>query len=213
MTSRDIALEAALEAASRKRPLQDILSRRLAESGLAPRDRALAEEIAFGALRRRLSLHLALGHVVSRPIARMQPALAEALRQGAYQILFLDRIPARAAVSETVEVVKARLGRKPGGMANAVLRALSRLIKEKGVRVEDLADPASALASRDGLFTVLSERLLPDPATNEAGWLAGSYGYLNRASPGGRCPKPRRAGPFGNAASSHPATCPAPTDS
>jgi len=177
MTSRDIALEAALEAASKKRPLQDVLSRRLAESGLAPRDRALAEEIAFGALRRRLSLHIALGRIVSRPIAKMQPALAEALRQGAYQILFLDRIPARAAVSETVEVVKARLGRKPGGMANAVLRALSRLVKEKGVGPDDLVNPPTALASRGGLFTTLSERLLPDPATDEAGWLAGSYGY------------------------------------
>jgi len=107
----------------------------------------------------------------------MQPALAEALRQGAYQILFLDRIPPRAAVSETVEVVKARLGRKPGGMANAVLRALSRLVKEKGGRAEDLGDPRTALASRGGLFTILSERLLPDPASDEAGWLAGSYGY------------------------------------
>jgi len=177
MTSRDIALEAALEAASKKRSLQDVLSRRLAVSALPPRDRALAEEIAFGALRRRLSLHLALGRVVSRPIAKMQAELAEALRQGAYQILFLDRIPARAAVSETVEVVKTRLGRKPGGMANAVLRALSRLVKEKGVGPDDMVDPTSALASRDGLFTVLSERLLPDPATDEAGWLAGAYGY------------------------------------
>ena len=50
MTSRDIALEAALEAARRACPLQDVLSRRLSESGLAFRDRALAEEVAFGAL-------------------------------------------------------------------------------------------------------------------------------------------------------------------
>ncbi|MHC5054525.1 MAG: transcription antitermination factor NusB [Planctomycetota bacterium] len=177
MTSRDIALEAALEAAERRCPLQDVLSRRLSESGLDSRDRALAEEVAFGALRRRLSLHLALGRVVSRPIAKMQPALAEALRQGAYQMLFLDRVPARAAVSETVELVKARLGRKPSGMANAVLRSLARLITGKGVRAEDLADPQAALASREGLFTTLSGALLPDPAAGEAAWLAGAYGY------------------------------------
>ncbi len=180
MTSRDIALDAALEAASGHRPLQDVLSRRLSESGLAPRDRALAEEVAFGALRRRLSLHLALGAVASRPIAKMQPALAEALRQGAYQILFLDRVPPRAAVSETVDLVKARLGRGPSGMANAVLRALARLVAGKGVSAEDLADladPRAALASRGRLFTTLGERVLPDPAADEAGWLAGSYGY------------------------------------
>jgi len=180
MTSRDIALGSALEAASGHRPLHDVLSRQLSESGLAPRDRALAEEVAFGALRRRLSLHLALGSVASRPIAKMQPALAEALRQGAYQILFLDRVPPRAAVSETVDLVKARLGRGASGMANAVLRALARLVTAKGVSAEDLldlADPQAALASRGGLFTTLSGALLPDPAADEAGWLGGSYGY------------------------------------
>jgi 16S rRNA (cytosine967-C5)-methyltransferase len=177
MTSRDIALDAALEAASARRPLQDVLSKRLSDSGLAPRDRALAEEVAFGALRRRLSLHLALGRVASRPIAKMQPALAEALRQGAYQILFLDRVPPRAAVSETVDLVKTRLGRGASGMANAVLRALSRLVTGKGVGAGDLADPQAALASHGGLFTTLSERLLPEPAADEAAWLGGSYGY------------------------------------
>lgn len=177
MTSRDIALDAALEAADRHAPLQDALSRRLSESGLAPRDRALAEEIAFGALRRRLSLNLALGRAVTRSLARMQPELAEALRQGAYQVLFLDRVPARAAVSETVELVKARLGTKPSGLANGVLRALARLVAGKGLRAGDLADPQAAIASRDGLFIELAERVLPDPDRDEAGWLAGAYGY------------------------------------
>ena len=177
MTPRDVALEAALEAAGRHCPLQEVLSRRFSESGLPPRDRALAEEIAFGALRRRLSLNLALGRVVSHSVAKMQPALAEALRQGAYQILFLDRVPARAAVNETVELVKKPLGRKPSGLANAVLRALSRLVTKKGVCSRDLRDPRKALASRGGLFVTLAERVLPDPESDEAGWLAGAYGY------------------------------------
>jgi 16S rRNA (cytosine967-C5)-methyltransferase len=45
------------------------------------------------------------------------------------------------------------------------------------VRAGDVADPRSALASRDGLFTILSKRVLPDPTSDEAAWLAGSYGY------------------------------------
>lgn len=177
MTSRDIALAAALEASSRRIPLQETLGRMLEGSGLDARDRALAEEIAFGTLRRRLQLQLALSRVVSAPMNKMQPALAEALRQGAYQVLFLDRVPARAAVNETVGIVKAGMGKEPASFANACLRALGRLVKKKGVAFDRLDDPRAALASREGRFIVLAERILPDPERDEAGWLAGAWGY------------------------------------
>jgi len=176
MDARAIALEAALEA-SRRRPLRDILAKALAASGLGRRDRALAEEIAFGSLRRRLALDLTLSRVVSRGPGRLDPALREALRQAAHQILFLDRVPGHAAVNETVSVVKARLGEGAAKLANAALRALVKLVKDKDAPPPAGVDARAALAARGGRFVILREAVLPDPADDLAGWLAGAYGY------------------------------------
>jgi len=177
MSPRDIALAAALEASARQIPLQDALSGLFAGSGLDRRDRALAEELALGALRRRLALDLVIGRASSRPVERMQPALAEALRQGAYQLLFLDRVPPHAAVNETVELVKARVGRRPADFANAVLRAVARLVSSRSSPRPDDELAPRALAARSGRFVILSEPILDDPRRDLAGWLAGSYGY------------------------------------
>ena len=177
MTSREIALAAALDASAREVPLHDVLADMLADSDLSRRDRALAEEIALGALRRRLQLDLVLARASSRPLGQMQRPLLEALRQAAYQVMFLDRVPAHAAVNEAVSLVKARLGQKPGAFANAVLRALSGLVAEKNVERPEGKALRRALHSRDGRFLLISEPLLPPPEGNLAGGLAASYGY------------------------------------
>jgi 16S rRNA (cytosine967-C5)-methyltransferase len=181
MTSRELALAASLDASAREAPLHDVLADMLTVSGLSRRDRALAEEIALGALRRRLQVDLVLARASARPLDRMQKPLLEALRQAAYQVMFLDRVPAHAAVNEAVTLVKARLGKKPGAFANAVLRAATRLVAEKNVE-ENIERPEGealrrALHSRDGRFLLLSEALLPPPEGDLAGWLSGSYGY------------------------------------
>ena len=177
MTSRDIALAAALDASFRAVPLQDVLADMLSASGLSRRDRALAGEIALGALRRRLQIDLVLARASSRDLERMQRPLLEALRQAAYQLMFLDRVPAHAAVSEAVSLVKASLGVKPGGFANAVLRAVSGFVGEKNVARPGGESLRRALYSRDGRFLLLSEELLPSPDDDPAGWLAAAYGY------------------------------------
>lgn len=97
----------------------------LGGSGLDPRDRALAGNLAFQTLRWRGTLDWALGHVVSRPLDQVEPGLRDVLRLGAWQLLH-GRMPDRAAVSATVEVAAAQLGRRTVGFANGVLRALAR---------------------------------------------------------------------------------------
>ena len=90
---------------------------------LDARDRALATELVYGVLRtrgallRRIEMHARRG--VSDPYTR------EALLVGAYQLLCLDRIPARAAVNEAVSSVERKRGRKMAGFANAVLRKVA----------------------------------------------------------------------------------------
>lgn len=115
----DEALDGALREAARETPLD-------------ARDRALAWELVYGVLRHRGTLDWRLDHVADRPIRRLPPGVATALRMAAYQLLYLDRIPASAAVNESVNLVKLvkGLGSKPGrdwaGFVNAVLRNLLR---------------------------------------------------------------------------------------
>jgi 16S rRNA (cytosine967-C5)-methyltransferase len=94
-------------------------------AGLGGRDRALAMQIAYGTVQRRLTLdHLAEG-LVRRPLASLEPIVLAGIRVGLFQLCFLDGIPAHAAVADTVELVKQE---SPGGagLVNAVLRRAAR---------------------------------------------------------------------------------------
>jgi 16S rRNA (cytosine967-C5)-methyltransferase len=93
--------------------------------GLEGRDRALAMQIAYGSVQRRITLdHLAQG-LVRRPLGSLEPVVLAGIRTGLFQLCFLDGIPAHAAVDETVELVKRE---SPGGagLVNAVLRRAAR---------------------------------------------------------------------------------------
>ncbi len=106
-----------------------------------PRDRALLTELVMGTLRRRGSVDRALSGHLPRPLASADPLARNALRLGAYQLLY-TRVPDRAALFETVEAVKEARGDKPAGFVNAVLRAM--------VRARKAALPANeGAASRD----------------------------------------------------------------
>ena len=99
----------------------DRARRRLAD----PRDRALAGEIAIGVQRRRAALDHLVQQAASRPPAAITPAALDLLRAAAYQLLFLDRIPAHAAVADTVEVARETGVGRAADFLNAVLRKLA----------------------------------------------------------------------------------------
>ena len=101
------------------------LDRGLQASRLNQRDRALATELVYGVLRRRLSLDRRIAPHSRRPLAELDAPVLEALRLGAYQLTHLDRVPPHAAVDATVNAVKAH-GRGAAGFVNAVLRTLLR---------------------------------------------------------------------------------------
>jgi 16S rRNA (cytosine967-C5)-methyltransferase len=92
------------------------------------RDRALATTIVNGVLRRRADLDRAIARVASRPPAEIDPPVLEALRIALYQVLFLDRVPAPAAVDGSVALVRRRCGRQAAAFANGVLRNCCRRI-------------------------------------------------------------------------------------
>jgi 16S rRNA (cytosine967-C5)-methyltransferase len=86
-------------------------------------------EITYGVLRRLSTIDWRLEPVLEKPLPRLPVAVQMLLRLGAYQLLFLDRIPQSAAVNESVNLARAFagiVGRDWSGFVNAVLRALLR---------------------------------------------------------------------------------------
>ena len=101
----------------------DVLHSSLLDS-LTERDGALVSEIALGCLRRQGEIDHFLTQTAQRGMGKLDPEVRVALRMGCYQMWFLDRIPDRAAVSESVEIVKCSPKRSAAGLVNAVLRKL-----------------------------------------------------------------------------------------
>ena len=95
-------------------------SSRLAK--LSSSDHGLATELVMGVLRWRSLLDQRLATASSQELDRMDPEVLAALRLGIYQLQFLSRIPARAAIFESVELVKAARKRSAASFVNAILR-------------------------------------------------------------------------------------------
>lgn len=85
-------------------------------------DRRLATELVYGVLRQKSCLDWYLASLVERPLERLDREVRMVLRLGAYQVLFLSRVPVRAAVHQSVELVKESGKRSAAGLVNAVLR-------------------------------------------------------------------------------------------
>jgi 16S rRNA (cytosine967-C5)-methyltransferase len=92
---------------------------------LSATDRGLTTEVVMGVLRWQSRLDHAIGANSSRSLARLDPQVLIALRMAAYQLLFLTRVPARAAINESVELVKRARKTSAAPFANAVLRKLA----------------------------------------------------------------------------------------
>ena len=96
----------------------------LAERGIRGRDAAFATELAYGTLRLRGRYDAVLSRASSRPLDRIDPPLLDVLRLGTHQLLGM-RVPAHAAVAETVALAREVTSSGPAQFANAVLRAVA----------------------------------------------------------------------------------------
>jgi len=115
-----------------------------ARPGADPRDRAMLHELVKGTLRWRGRLDAALDARVHVGLANTQPWIRNILRLGAYQILFLDRVPAHAAVDESVKLAHKYAHPGAAGLVNSVLR---RLAEEKATIAWPEGDDAESLAA------------------------------------------------------------------
>jgi 16S rRNA (cytosine967-C5)-methyltransferase len=124
--TRLLALRA-LERVQRSSAFADLLlGSMLGRSDLNSADRAFATDLVYGTLRWRGRIDYLLSHFLDRDLEKLEPLVANALRLGAYQILFSDRVPPEAAVDESVRCVRAAGAERATGLVNAVLRRLAR---------------------------------------------------------------------------------------
>jgi len=120
--ARDTALEVLMQVAKANAWSDGSLKRTIAKNGLDSRDAALATRISYGVIQNKMLLDYYIDVWCSQRADHLEPVILNILRIGAYQILFMDKIPHRAAVNEAVEMTK-RWGRpRASAMVNAILR-------------------------------------------------------------------------------------------
>jgi 16S rRNA (cytosine967-C5)-methyltransferase len=114
--------------------------------GLDERDRALAHELVIGTLKRRGSVDAVLAQLTRAPLMATRPALLEVLRLAAFQLLFLDRVPAYAVVDDAAAMA-GETSAAARGFANAVLRKVAAGGRER-LAVLAAGDDAAAWSVR-----------------------------------------------------------------
>ena len=122
-----------------------------------PRDEALVHELVKGTLRWRGRLDWVLDRLVHIGLSQVQPWIKNILRMGAYQILFLDRVPVHAAVDESVKLANQYGHPGTAGLVNSVLR---RLAEEKDTITLPEGDDVASLAAWGSHPAWLTERWL-----------------------------------------------------
>jgi 16S rRNA (cytosine967-C5)-methyltransferase len=118
---------------------------RSAAERLDARDRAFAMQLAYGTVQRVRTLDHGIETLGRRPVRKLDPPVRAALRTGAYQLAFMDSVPARAAVNETVELVRGAGLERAVAFTNAVMRRLAEGLPGLLARLHEQTPVAAAL--------------------------------------------------------------------
>lgn len=140
MNARTTALSALIACRKQGAWADGVLKEYIARDRLDARDAALTSRLCYGVLQNRMLLDYYVQRLLTGSIKKLQPVVLDILRLGLYQILFLDKIPASAAVNEAVEQAKRYANRSAAGLVNGVLR--------RAVREADQLQPPADLSIR-----------------------------------------------------------------
>ncbi len=114
---------------------------------LSSADHGLAHELTLGVLRWQARLDFLIEHFTKRKIAKLDNEVVIVVRLGIYQLLFLDRVPAHAAINDAVNLVKLHKKKSAAPMVNAVLRSVQRAgAGEIPKLIEAIKDPLEKLS-------------------------------------------------------------------
>ena len=122
--------------------------------GLEGRERAFAAALCYGVLQNRLLLDHVIGQSATTPLRKIEPKVLDILRITSYQLMFMDKVPAAAAVDSAVKLSKSLGFSRASGFVNAV----SRRVAEGAYEIPEGNDPA-ALSLRYSFPQWLAARL------------------------------------------------------
>ena len=114
----------------------------LSKSKLDTRDKSFVSNLFYGVIERQLTIDYQLALYLSKPLKKLKPEVLTILRMGAYQILFMDKVPDSAAVNESIKLSKKNSASYASGLINAVLRKVSL----KGIVLPDNSDSDGCLS-------------------------------------------------------------------
>ena len=155
-----------LRKVGREQANSDSLLHSPAVDRLSPPDRNLCTTLVLGVLRRQRVLDAECRRFLARPDLVLPEDAMLALRMGVYQLLFLDRIPAHAAIFESVEWTKHSEASRQAGLVNAVLRKVAALPKRRSFAAE-LAYPEWLVARWRKLYGEQACRLICEHGLQE----------------------------------------------
>jgi 16S rRNA (cytosine967-C5)-methyltransferase len=141
--ARECALKALAEIETKEAYSNLVLKKNLRDDSLDARDRAFVTELVYGTVTRKLTLDWVISRFSKTKLSKLSRWVLQILRMGAYQLLFLDRVPASAACNTAVDLA-GKYAKASSGFINAILRNISRQKAEI-----DFQNPQSGSLSSD----------------------------------------------------------------
>ena len=114
----------------------------LRENAAASASSAFVTAIVYGVTERKITLDFILSRYLTKPLKKLRPEVLTALRLGAFQLCFMDKVPASAAVNESVKLVKGCGCAYASGLVNSVLRKVAKdgfTYEKTGEKIKDLS--------------------------------------------------------------------------
>lgn len=125
-SSRALAFEILLKVHKDKAYSNLALDASLDTADISAVEKAFVSALVYGVTERTITLDYQLKKYLSQPLKKLKPQVLVILRMGAYQLLFMDKIPVSAAVNESVKLAKNNGCQFASGLVNAVLRKVSQ---------------------------------------------------------------------------------------
>jgi len=163
--ARATAIEVLLSRRRTGKYVEEIVRSTVRAGNLSPADRALAREIVLGTTKRQGTLGHLVAAISGVAKGRIKRSVFINLQAGFYQLLFLEKVPAFAALNEAVEIAK-RFGAGGGRFTNAVMRKLLRSIETIEQSSDPTASDARTLPLGDGRCVRFREDIFVDPEKN-----------------------------------------------
>lgn len=142
---RATALKILCETEQNTAYLNLVFKRELYDKNLSAADTGFIKELVFGIFRNKILLDYIIRKNSSIRLKKIDPKVLNILRMGTYQLLFMDKVPLHAAVSESVKLAKRCSSPKTVSFVNAVLRGVIRTTQD-GIDLKDIKDKTEYLS-------------------------------------------------------------------